>query len=52
MAKIIGVGVNSLNKIEKGEFPPSLTVEVIFNIYEYFGITPEKQLSGLLGENK
>ncbi len=43
MAKLLGIGMCSLNKLEKGEFPPRLTVEVNMRIYLYFGIYPSDQ---------
>ncbi len=43
MAKILGISAGTLNKIEKGELPPRLSVEIVFNIYNYFGILPKNQ---------
>lgn len=45
MAKILGISVKSLNKIENGESMPDISVEVVFNIYNYFGILPKDQFS-------
>lgn len=42
MAKILGISIESLRKIEKGEIPLKMSVEVIFEIYDYFGITPKE----------
>ena len=36
MAEILGLGVGSLEKIEKGILPPKLSVEILFNIRENF----------------
>ncbi|MBR5538641.1 MAG: helix-turn-helix transcriptional regulator [Clostridia bacterium] len=36
MADIMGVSLNTLNKIEKGEFPPRLGANSIYNICVYF----------------
>jgi len=47
MAKIIGVGIKSLNKIEKEELPKRFTVKILYRIYEHFGILPSKQLEPL-----
>ena len=44
MAELLGISIGSLNKIENGEFPPKLSVEVIFNIHNIFGIHPKIQL--------
>lgn len=49
MAELLGIGVGSLNKIEKGELPPRLTVEIIFNIQNYFGIHPKELFERKLG---
>lgn len=40
MARILGIGTESYNKLEQGIFPERLTVEVIFNITDYFKIPP------------
>lgn len=39
----MGIGVASLHKIERGEMPKRLTVEVIFQIEKEFGIPPKDQ---------
>ncbi|MBQ9963765.1 MAG: helix-turn-helix transcriptional regulator, partial [Clostridia bacterium] len=41
MARLLGIGIGSLNKLEKGELPPRLGVEILFNIQHYFGISPQ-----------
>lgn len=41
MAEILGVCVETLNKIERGELPPRLNLEIVFNIQKYFGICPK-----------
>lgn len=38
MAKIMGTGVDSLNKLEAGHMPVRLGVEAIFNLAAYFHI--------------
>lgn len=43
MAKILGISVGTLNKIEKSELPPRLSVDIVFNIYQHFGIHPKNQ---------
>ena len=45
MTKIMGIGIKSFNKIENGEIPPKMKADVLFNIEEYFGITPVKLFS-------
>lgn len=50
MAELLDIGVGSLNKIENGEIPPRLSVEILFNIYDNFGIYPQDMLGRRLGE--
>ena len=38
MAKRLGISVKTWNKIEKGQFPPQLGVNVICNVRKSFGI--------------
>ena len=40
MAGILKIGVGSLAKLERGEIPPRLSVDVLFAVYDHFGITP------------
>lgn len=46
MAKMLGIGIKSLDKLEKGEIPPRIGVEVVFNIHKNFGVVPK----GLFGQ--
>ena len=48
MAAILGIGVQSLTKLENGELPPHLRVDVIFHIYDRFRIHPQALVSQLL----
>lgn len=50
MADIIGVSIKTLNKIENGEVPPNLNVRILFNIQEFFDISPQDQLQRYLGD--
>ena len=50
MAEILGIGIKTLNKIEQGLLPPTLSVEVLFSIREHFGIPLSFQVSAKLGE--
>jgi len=43
MANVLNISVYVLNKIEKGELPKKLSVEIVFNLQKYFKISPEKQ---------
>ena len=45
MAEILGIGIGSLNKIEQGQIPPRLRVDIIFAVYKHFGIHPSAQFS-------
>lgn len=40
MAKLLEIGIGSLNKLEKGEMPPRLSVSILFAINRHFGIPP------------
>lgn len=44
MAALLGIGVGSINKIENGELPPKLSIDIIFNIQSCFGIHPKDQV--------
>jgi len=48
MAKMLGIGLWSLNKIEKGELPPKLGIDIVFAVQKHFGIHPTTQLSQYL----
>ena len=37
---MMGIGVQSLNQIERGTVPPRLTVEVLFAVQRQFGLSP------------
>lgn len=41
MAEILGIGVHSLSRLEKGELPRRMSVKVLFNIHKHFGILPK-----------
>lgn len=41
MAKMLGIGIKSLDKLEKGEIPLRIGVEVVFNIHKNFGVVPK-----------
>ena len=45
MAKRLGIGIATLDKIERGEFPSRMGIEVLFSIQKHFGISPKHQLS-------
>ena len=43
MAKILKIGIESLNKIEKGVLPKRLSVNIVFCIEDYFKILAKDQ---------
>lgn len=45
MAELLGIGIASLNKIENGEMPKRLGVEIVFKIYDVFKILPKNQFA-------
>ena len=45
MAHILGIGVSTLSKIEKGVLPPRLSCSVIVRIHQHFGIHPKDLFS-------
>ena len=49
MAKILGISVNTLNKIEKRELPAHLSVDILFRVHAAFGISPRDQFLLRLG---
>ena len=44
MARLLHIGVASLNKIENGELPPNLSIEILFQIHKHFHIRPNQLL--------
>lgn len=41
MAGLLNISIKTLNKIENGELPPRLTVEIVFDIIDKFKISPK-----------
>ncbi len=50
MAEIMNVSVYTINKIEKENLPPKLSVTAIFDLQEYFGIKAEDLVSFLFSD--
>lgn len=48
MAKILGISIYKLNKLENGILPKSLTCDIFFRIYENFNIHPSMQFKEIL----
>jgi len=40
MAELLCISVSSLNKLESGQIPQRLGVDILFKIWEHFGIKP------------
>lgn len=49
MAQILGISVWSLNKLENGEIPPKLKIDIVFSIQDHFGIHPKDLFDHALG---
>ena len=45
MANLLGIGLWSLNKLEKGEIPPRMDVRIVFAISKEFRIPPAELFS-------
>ena len=50
MSFLLGISVRSLNRIENGDVPLGLRVNIFFNVYKHFGILPNQQLGQRFGE--
>ena len=48
MAKIMGIGVDMLNRIEGGELPRRLKASAVLNLSEYFQISTDEILHSKL----
>ena len=43
MANALNISIYALNKIERGELPEKLSIEIVFNLQKHFKISPERQ---------
>lgn len=50
MAELLGIGLWSLNRLERGQIPPRMTIEILFAVQKHFGISPSAQLESRLGD--
>ena len=50
MAELLKVSVQSLNKIESGNMPMGISMNVFFLVQKHFGVHPADQLRKRLGE--
>ena len=48
MAKILNVGIKTINVIESGTIPKRLTVKILIIIQDRFSITPSSLFSSLI----
>lgn len=49
MAQILEIGVQGLSRIENGEIPPGLGIDIFFAIQDHFGIRPSQLLTQRFG---
>lgn len=52
MAKHLHIGTESLRKMERGEIPPRMGVNLIFYTCKYFGVTIRQLFSENLQDSK
>ena len=52
MAALLGIGVQSLTRLENGEVLPRLGVSTLFNIQTAFGISPRIIFTQYLGNDE
>lgn len=50
MAKMLGISVKTLEKLENGEMPNKLSVKVISNVKYHFNLHPVEQFGKRLGK--
>ena len=50
MERLMGIGIGSLTKLERGIFPPRVSINVVILIYRHFCIRPSAQFTDRLGE--
>lgn len=49
MAALLGVSAATIRRLECGEVPPRMGVEVLFRVYKEFGLKPSDQCQHKLG---
>lgn len=47
MAKCLEIGIKTLSSLERGEIPPRLSCDILFRIYNKFGVYPGDMFSPL-----
>ena len=50
MAKALNISLYALNKIERGDIPKRISVDIIFNLQKHFKISPEKQFKKIFAK--
>ena len=43
MAELLGISIGTLSKMECGQFPPRLSVTVMYNVWKHFGVHVKDQ---------
>ena len=43
MAKLLGVSVRTITRLERGDFPSNLSVRIVFQIQKHFGVAAKDQ---------
>lgn len=51
MAQCLEISVGYVRRLERGELPPRLGVEIFLRIYRKFGISPSRQFSQQLSRD-
>ncbi len=52
MAKLLGIGVQSLRQVEHGVLPPRLSCDIVFHLHQKFGLSPSEQFQPLYAQKK
>lgn len=52
MAEIMGISIELLRELEKGNKADVLSVEVVYKIHNFFGVLPNVLLEELLGSTE
>ena len=52
MAKLLEISLYTLNRLERGEIPPRLSVESLFFVSDHFHIPPYRLLTSRLDEDE
>lgn len=50
MAEILDIDVELLREVEKGNGANYLSVDIVYKIYDFFGVVPERMFSEIFNE--